>query len=122
MLADRTEGMMSYAGLSELLAGAGALGEASEYHGTLCGLCCALPDVGSKGWVDRALAAADADEHPARDSRRSLTELAGQLHAALAGGELDFAPVLPDDDAPLAQRAGALARWCEGYLYGLALG
>src|SRR5262245_40122410 len=98
MLANRTEEIMSYAALSELLASAGALGEASEYHGTLCGLCCAMQDAGPKAWVDRALAAADADEHPARDSRRALTQLAEQLHAALAGGELEFAPVLPDDD------------------------
>ena len=113
--------MTSYAALSELLAGAGALGEASEYHGTLCGLCCGMPDAGPKAWVGRALAAADADEHTGRDARGALTEQGERLHAALAGGELEFAPVLPDDEAPLAERAGALARWCEGYLYGLAL-
>ena len=113
--------MMSYAALAELLAAAGALDEASEYHGTLCGLCCGMPDVGPKAWVERALAAADADEHPARAPGHALTEVGEDLHAALAGGELDFAPVLPADDAPLAERAGALARWCEGYLYGLAL-
>jgi uncharacterized protein YgfB (UPF0149 family) len=113
--------MMSHAALSELLAGVGALSEASEYHGTLCGLCSGLSDAGPQAWVERALAAADADEHPARDSRDALTTLAEELHATLAGGELDFAPLLPDDDTPLAQRAGALARWCEGYLFGLAL-
>jgi uncharacterized protein YgfB (UPF0149 family) len=121
MLMERTEGMMSYAALAELLAGAGALGETSEYHGTLCGLCCGAPDAGPKGWVERALEAADANEHPARDARRALTALAEELERALAGDQLEFTPVLPDDDAPLAERAGALARWCEGYLYGLAL-
>jgi uncharacterized protein YgfB (UPF0149 family) len=80
-----------------------------------------MPDAGPKALVDRALAAADADEHPRRDARRALAEQAEALHAALAGAELDFAPVLPDDEAPLTERAAALARWCEGYLYGIAL-
>jgi uncharacterized protein len=26
--------------------------------------------------------------------------------------------LLPDDDAPLARRAEALAQWCQGFLYG----
>jgi uncharacterized protein YgfB (UPF0149 family) len=121
MLADRTEEMMGYAALADLLADAGAPGEASEYHGTLCGLCCGMPEAGPEGWSARALAAADADEHVARDVRSAFTKLGADLRADLAGGELAFAPVLPDDDAPLAERARALARWCEGYLYGLAL-
>ena len=31
-------------------------------------------------------------------------------------------PLLPDDDAPLRQRADALGAWCQGLLYGLGLG
>ncbi len=35
---------------------------------------------------------------------------------------MEFAPLLPDDDEPLAERATALAQWCQGFLYGLGTG
>ena len=40
----------------------------------------------------------------------------------LAGNEADFAPLLPDDDRPLTERADALSQWCQGFLYGLGSG
>ena len=40
----------------------------------------------------------------------------------LAGNDSAFAPLLPDDDAPLAERADALSMWCQGFLYGLGSG
>jgi uncharacterized protein YgfB (UPF0149 family) len=42
--------------------------------------------------------------------------------AALESDEFDFAPLLPDDDAPLAARVAALAAWSEGYLVGFGSG
>ena len=39
--------------------------------------------------------------------------------AALSSDEMTFAPLLPDDDVDLGERVGALAGWCQGYLYGL---
>jgi uncharacterized protein YgfB (UPF0149 family) len=29
---------------------------------------------------------------------------------------------LPDDDAPLVERAMALSQWCQGFLYGFGIG
>jgi uncharacterized protein YgfB (UPF0149 family) len=113
--------MISYTALAEMLARTGALGEAAEYHGTLCGLCCGMPDAGPAAWLERALAAADAEPNVPEECRAALEAVARDLHAALTGGELEFAPVLPDDDHALAERAVALARWCEGFLYGLAV-
>ena len=40
----------------------------------------------------------------------------------LVGSDADFEPLLPDDDAPLAERADALSQWCQGFLYGLGSG
>ena len=31
-------------------------------------------------------------------------------------------PLLPDDEAPLSERAEALCLWCQGFLYGLGSG
>jgi uncharacterized protein YgfB (UPF0149 family) len=121
MLLDETRPMVTYRGLASALERAGVSGEPSEYHGTLCGLCCGSPEAGVKSWLARALDAADADEHGPADSREWLAEAAKELRAELASDEFEFAPALPDDDRPLGERVTALARWCEGFLYGLAL-
>jgi len=40
----------------------------------------------------------------------------------LVGNDADFEPLLPDDEAPLIERADALSLWCQGFLYGLGSG
>jgi uncharacterized protein YgfB (UPF0149 family) len=36
--------------------------------------------------------------------------------------EADFELMLPDDDEPLEMRIEALGAWCQGFVYGLAVG
>lgn len=40
---------------------------------------------------------------------------------ALVDGELDYLPVLPDDDTPLFERVQALSDWCSGVVLGFGL-
>ncbi len=40
----------------------------------------------------------------------------------LAGTDLEFQPLLPEDEQPLSERTAALAQWCVGFLYGLGSG
>ena len=91
----------------------------AELHGTLSGLICAGGNPG-QGWMD-ALAmdeVADLDHQ----SRELLSELLSFVRGQLESAELRFNLLLPDDDSALVQRTSALADWCRGYLYGLALG
>ncbi|NBU24448.1 MAG: M24 family metallopeptidase, partial [Gammaproteobacteria bacterium] len=48
-----------------------------------------------------------------------MRDLYRATREALAAGQLQFEPLLPDDDAPLAERAQALGEFCQGFLYGL---
>jgi uncharacterized protein YgfB (UPF0149 family) len=41
---------------------------------------------------------------------------------ALTGLNLEFAPLLPNDDSNVELRADALAHWCHGFLAGLVIG
>jgi uncharacterized protein YgfB (UPF0149 family) len=41
---------------------------------------------------------------------------------ALSADDLSFAPLLPDDEAPMTERLDALAAWCQSFLAGLAVG
>jgi uncharacterized protein YgfB (UPF0149 family) len=106
------------------LAGASASVAIAEAHGCLSGALCASHDYPFSRWLDELLDdpgleeqsdQATAEVAAAKDLLQTL--YSGTLKA-LRGDEMDFAPFLPDDDAPLATRAEALAQWCQGFLYG----
>ena len=94
----------------------------AELHGLLCGLLCADPTLDFDRWL--ALAREELAEgveltEPVCDLLAKLLEFsAAQLNAT----DGSVTPLLPDDDAPLRQRADALGAWCQGLLYGLGLG
>ena len=41
-----------------------------------------------------------------------------QSAGVLARAEMEFEPLLPDDETDLAARVEALGAWCQGFLYG----
>jgi hypothetical protein len=93
--------------------------DAAEAHGLLCGALCAREGYGAEDWLadlvtEQGVTAAAADPQLAR--------LPGQALEALRSTEFGFEPLLPGDDAPLAERVAALAAWCGGFLYGIGTG
>jgi uncharacterized protein YgfB (UPF0149 family) len=94
--------------------------EASELHGSLCGY---LAGGGSLrgGSVLAALQLDGEATDVTADDLALLGRLARQSEAELADPELGFEPLLPEDDRPLAERAGALVDWCRGFLGGFGL-
>lgn len=94
-----------------------SLGEA---QGILCALLCAGDPKAEASWMAELLAGADVTAPSTQEYRRSLEDLAAHTRSQMAGlGEL--MPVLPDESAPLAQRALALYDFSRGFLYGLGL-
>ncbi len=111
-----------YGELQAALGGAANESVAAEAHGTLCGLLCAgaadLPET----WIHNTLAAVEEYSFGSQADARSLLEQAHDATVeALASGAMEFRLLLPDDDASVADRAAALAGWCNGFLYGLAV-
>jgi uncharacterized protein len=51
-----------------------------------------------------------------------LQNVYNSMVLTLVGNDADFEPLLPDDEAPLSERADALSLWCQGFLYGLGSG
>lgn len=95
---------------------------AAEAHGTLCGLLCIAADDLPDSWIQNTLA--DAGETVAsigEDRHTQLAELHRMTLQELNGTQFDFQLLQPDDDTQLGLRADALGRWCQGFLYGLAL-
>ena len=93
---------------------------ASELHGSLCGWLAGGGGDGSD-WLGRVLAD-DAQPSVVEDS--ALDRMAKASAAQFEDDNFGFALLLPDNDAGLAERSGALFEWCRGFLgaFGLAAG
>ncbi|MGH8081024.1 MAG: UPF0149 family protein [Lysobacter sp.] len=93
---------------------------ASELHGALCGWL-AGGGANVREWPAKVLADA-ATATPAADSALDRLRLASA--AQMVDPEYGFELLLPDADASLTERSGALFDWCRGFLggFGLAAG
>lgn len=87
----------------------------SAYHGALCGALCAEPPEHLA--PETLLEGADAPDERATEF---LHRLRDESNASLLSVEMDFEPLLPEDEWPLSARVEALAAWCSGFLYGLS--
>ncbi len=95
------------------------LSGASELHGLLTGIVVVSEPPTGEEW--QAILARIGFEPLPEDALRLLTEEAEDTAAALADDNLDYAPLLPDDDHPLQERVEALASWSSGVLLGFGL-
>lgn len=94
--------------------------DASELHGGLCGWLAGGGADGA-GWLSHVLADPGVPDVVAGSVLDALHRAtAEQLHDRGFGFEL----LLPDNDASLAVRSGALFNWCRGFLgaFGMAAG
>jgi len=90
---------------------------ASEAHGWLCGALCVREGFGAAEWL--AGLADDADGAAAAGELPTLGELRAETLESLRSEDFAFAPLLPEEHAPLAERVAELAQWCGGFLYGI---
>ena len=97
-------------------------GVAAEAHGTLCGLLCVAGEDLPGSWIHNTLA--DGEDGAAvvdTAAAAALGTLYDATHEALSGDAMAFTPFLPDDETDINLRAEALGRWCQGFLYGMAV-
>jgi uncharacterized protein YgfB (UPF0149 family) len=94
--------------------------EASELHGSICGYLAGGGSLRNTS-VLAALQLEGEASDPAPEDQALLERLSRQCETELADPELGFEPLLPEDDRPLVERAGALVDWCRGFLGGFGL-
>ncbi len=96
----------------------------AEGHGCLCGALCALPQFSSQSWLQELLPDPASSESlvATASTDNALAQLHSETQLALRGDAMEFVPLLPEDDAPLAERIAALAEWSQGFLYGFGIG
>jgi len=95
---------------------------AAESHGCLCGALCTTSDYPFARWLEEIVPESDPGEQAADPGREALQLLFNDTLSSLRGDQMEFEPLLPDDDVALVQRANALSQWCQGFLYGFGTG
>lgn len=104
----------SHGRLQEALSVAGATCDAAEAHGNLCSLVCLYGSRAGQPWMESLF----GEERITADAREALVEVANETAAELEDPAFGFAPLLPGDGAPMAERAAAMAHWTQGFLHG----
>lgn len=91
----------------------------SQLHGMLCGYLCAGADRQGEAYI-RAL----LHNKKGEDSRNAVLALFAVFSVSqqqISHFDFEFEMLLPDDEAPLIERARAFTEWCEGFTQALTL-
>src|SRR5581483_12131095 len=99
-----------YADIQRVLTDERALADAAEAHGTLTGCLCATVGYRFEDWLLEILPEGRAQPLAAAQLRALYQATSG----ALQGSDMEFDLLLPEDEASLDTRTGALAQWCQG--------
>ena len=113
---------VAYDRLAAVLQAADADCGAAESHGVICGIICAAGTSDPGLWLDHLLGEGNTTSAMAQSAQVLLTELYSESLLHFNDGDLGLVLLLPEDDTPLSLRSQALGEWCQGFLYGLALG
>jgi hypothetical protein len=105
---------VAFADVARAMAGRASAIHPAEAHGCLCGALCLRPDYSLPDWLDEIL----PDAAAASGEEGIFATLFSDSAGALTGPDMEFEPLLPDDDVALAERVESLAVWCQGFLYG----
>jgi hypothetical protein len=111
-----------YAVLEAALESAGAECGAAESHGLLCGIICAAGKSDEAQWLEQVLGEENTLSAAAQAARGLLVSLYSRSLLQLNDTDLGLELLLPDDADSLFERSTALGEWCQGFLYGLAMG
>ena len=91
----------------------------SELHGVMCGYLCAGAIREGETYL-RGLMGNKTDQR-LRGVALALFGVFAVSQQQLQNFDFEFQLLLPDDDAPLPERAQAFSEWCEGFTQGVTL-
>jgi uncharacterized protein len=110
-----------YEPLNNSLQHVGALMDAAETHGILCGLLCSSQPFSLEILFKHVLGETAVEDGLASECQQQLLLVKNYTVEQLNSFNCEFTPLLPSDDIALSERTQALGGWCEGFLFGLGL-
>lgn len=112
--------MLDFDSIQNALQKLGATADASESHGTLCGLL--LDNSSLTTWLKHTLEELpDRGDVLAGEELQVLKQLFEHTREQLNTDDLSFALLLPDESDDLAVRLLGLSTWCQGFLYSIGV-
>lgn len=95
---------------------------AIESHGALCGMLCAQGATEASKWMLHVLGKHEESSVALQQAGKKLLQIHQMTVEQMNDHNIDFELMLPDDDESLEARVEALGVWCQGFVYGLAVG
>ena len=95
---------------------------ATETHGALCGMLCAQGATEASQWMLYVLGEHEETSKLLQQTGKKLLQIHQISVEQMNDTDAEFELMLPDDDEPLEMRVEALGTWCQGFVYGLAVG
>ena len=117
--------MATYPDISQLeglLFDVDAAMSAIESHGALCGMLCAQGSTDAAQWMLQVLGEHEESTKALQQAGKILLQIHQLSVEQMNNSDVEFELMLPDDDEPLESRVEALGTWCQGFVYGLAVG
>ena len=109
---------IGYDEVAQALNAGGSTVLAAEAHGCLVGALCARRVYLQAEWLEELLPDAPEDATKPDVAQGPLQDLFDQSRTVLEARDMEFQPLLPPDNAGLAERVEALGAWAQGFLYG----
>ena len=95
---------------------------AAEAHGVLSAILCARGSADLSDWSSHVLGEQEQGNVLLKETLVLLNNMYQATLTQLNGAECGFELYLPDDEEDLRERVEALTAWCQGFVYGLAVG
>jgi len=95
---------------------------AIESHGALCGMLCAQGATKASQWMLHVLGEREESSKSLQQAGKKLLQIHQMSVEQMNDIDSNFELMLPDDDEPLEARVEALGVWCQGFVFGLAIG
>ena len=112
--------MLDFDSIQNALEKLGATADASESHGTLCGLL--LDNSAMATWLKHMLDdLPDRGDVLAGEELQMLEQLFELTREQLNTEDLSFELLLPDESDDMAIRLLGLSSWCQGFLYSIGV-
>ncbi len=112
---------LGYSELSSAVDGIGYAYGAAGCHGMLCGALVVDPALSPDAWWPEIVEDSRATDALGWETKQLLIRTCEMIRQQFADPQCGFTLLLPDDDTPLKERIQAVAQWCDGFLFGLAL-
>ena len=93
----------------------------AEMQGLLCGMLCGGLDPELGNWMPMLYDYTNEGEGWPHESKTLAATSLGIAHKQLSAGQMDFEPLLPDENTVLLDRGDALSEWVNAFIAGVGL-